>query len=267
MDVKKNAKNAIKSTFIRHGYHLDATATQSQIRSFLQSVRPVKTDYDLIRVGGTGDGGYLIPDDLDGVNGCFSPGVSTIANFEQELADRGMKCYLADFSVDTPPVEHENFIFDKMFIGMVEDESHFSLENWVARYSPENKGDYILQMDIEGDEYGVIFDTSHDTFNKFRVLVIEFHHLDAMISRLGFEVVNFAFQKLLKNFYIVHIHPNNLLRPVRCGDFEIPPLMEFTFLRKDRVHSVAAASEFPHPLDVKNLEYRDDFPLPKCWYE
>ena len=30
-------------------------------------------------IGGAGDGGYLVPDDLDGIEYCFSPGVNLIS--------------------------------------------------------------------------------------------------------------------------------------------------------------------------------------------
>jgi len=74
---------------------------------------PVISNHKLIRVGGDSDGSYLVPDDLDGVTMCFSPGVSIEADFEFQLANRGMKCYLADYSVDEAPLSHPNFHFEK----------------------------------------------------------------------------------------------------------------------------------------------------------
>ena len=121
-------------------------------------------------------------------------------------------------------------------------------------------------MDIEGSEYGVLFDTSNDTLSKFRIIVIEFHRLDGLLDKFGFELIKLTFQKLLKGFEIVHIHPNNISEPIRYGVFEIPPEMEFTFLRKDRVTSKSPAMEFPHKLDRQNAASNPDFPLPSCWY-
>jgi hypothetical protein len=57
------------------------TAPIGTLRDLLTRVRPVKTNFDLIRLGSKNDGGYLVPDDLDGIVACFSPGVSRIANF------------------------------------------------------------------------------------------------------------------------------------------------------------------------------------------
>ena len=35
-----------------------------QIKELIKALRPVKTKFDLIRIGGNNDGGYLIPNDL-----------------------------------------------------------------------------------------------------------------------------------------------------------------------------------------------------------
>ena len=53
--------------------------------NFVKKLRPVKTKFNLIRIGGAKDGGYLLPADLDGIAACFSPGVADTANFETEL--------------------------------------------------------------------------------------------------------------------------------------------------------------------------------------
>lgn len=236
-----------------------------QLRDFFAMIKPVNTNHKLIRIGGESDGSYLVPDDLDGINVLFSPGVSIEADFEFQLADRGMKCYLADYSVAAPPLNHANFSFEKKYLGPIEDDIYMTLESWVKKNEPSDN-ELMLQMDIEGSEYGVLFDTSNETLSRFRIVVIEFHRLDALIDKFGFELIMLTFQKLLKHFEIVHIHPNNSSEPVRYGDFDIPPDMEFTFLRKDRITSKNPAREFPHVLDRKNAASKPDVTLPACWY-
>jgi hypothetical protein len=54
----------------------------------LSALWPVDTGHKLIRVGGELDGGYLVPDDLDGIVACFSPGVGGSASFEADLRKR-----------------------------------------------------------------------------------------------------------------------------------------------------------------------------------
>lgn len=63
---------------------------ESGVRSLVARLHPVAASADLIRLGPGGDGGYLVPDDLDGIVACYSPGVSAISGFERDCADRGM---------------------------------------------------------------------------------------------------------------------------------------------------------------------------------
>jgi hypothetical protein len=243
-----------------------APTDEAQVLEFVSAIRPVSTNHDLIRIGGDADGGYLIPDDLQGVECCFSPGVANSAGFEADLAARGIRCFLADHSVDAPPIENALFDFEKKYLGMKEDDRFTTLESWMRRKAPDNN-DMILQMDIEGYEYHVIVVTPPETLRKFRIIVIEFHDLAALRQQTGFKIINFVFRKLLTDFEIVHIHPNNTAGSITYGDVTIPPVMEFTFLRKDRISNKQRASRFPHPLDRRNKPSLADLPLPECWYQ
>ena len=245
---------------------LTRTVARQSLLGFLDAVSPVATNHKLIRIGGDGDGGYLVPDDLIGIKVCFSPGVSEVADFELALAALGIQCFLADYSVDVPPKQHPLFTFDKKFLGATDDDVFIRLETWLRR-APDNDNDMILQMDIEGAEYGVILNASDAMLARFRILVVEFHELQGLTDKLGFELINLTFQKLLRQFDIVHIHPNNCRRPVVFNECQIPPVMEFTFLRKDRVAARAPASIFPHSLDRRNLPDVDDISLPGCWFD
>ena len=90
------------------------TPTDHQdLARFLAMVRPIAIRHPLIRIGGGADGGYLVPDDLEGIVACFSPGVAATATFEEELAARGIKCFLADYSVRRPPVKNPLFAFER----------------------------------------------------------------------------------------------------------------------------------------------------------
>ena len=98
------------------------------------------------------------------------------------------------------------------------------------------------------------------------MLVIEFHNLHMLGSSGGFLLIDSAFKKLLKNFDIVHIHPNNCTKAIKIRDFEIPPVMEFTFLQKKANAVRKNVTDFPHPLDQKNVPINNDIKLPRNWY-
>lgn len=250
---------------VRQGLTITPLVRRSRFESFLRKVRPWDIGHPLLRIGGECDGGYLVPDDLEGISACFSPGVSTVADFESDLAARGIDCFMADRSVDGPPTPNPRFHFEKMFLGPVDDEAYMTLERWVRRCAPTGT-DMILQMDIEGAEYGVIVDTSVETFRRFRILVVEFHGLTELLTRQGFELIDLCFTKLLKDFAVVHIHPNNCGHAATLGRFTVPDVMEFTFLRRDRIARAVPAVAFPHPLDRANGPGLPDPPLPECWF-
>lgn len=244
---------------------LGKTASTDRIAEFLSTIRPVETEHPLIRVGSEADGGYLIPDDLSGIEACFSPGVATTADFEAGMAARGIRCFLADASVEAPPVAGSMFDFERKYLGTHVQGEFITLADWVQRKAP-GTADLLLQMDIESAEYRVLLTTSPEVLRRFRIMVIEFHHLASIYDRSGLDLVSTTFARIMDDFEIVHIHPNNRIRPVAYKGFVTPPLLEFTFLRRDRVRTRRPALQFPHPLDRTNFAKRPDFALPACWY-
>lgn len=256
----------LRKILFKFNVNLIRTTADVRLKSFFRLINPVVTDKGLIRIGGDADGGYLIPNDLEGLSGCFSPGVAYTATFELEMAKLGVRSYLADYSVDAAPVAHPLLDFEKKFIGIDTNDVYMTLNDWYANKAVLKGGDYILQMDIEGAEYEVLNSIDDLFLKNFRIMVIEFHNLHYLIDPAGFNLVEFSFKKILKNFEIVHIHPNNESKPINYHGFEIPRTVEFTFLRKDRILVKTPVSSFPHPEDLQNFMDREDFPLPKCWY-
>ncbi len=238
------------------------------VRRFLSSLIPYETDKKLIRIGGEGDGGYLVPDDMDGIDYCFSPGVAATSTFENDLASRGIRSFLADYSVDGPSISSEMFYFEKKYLGAVNDDVFMTLQHWMDKSLPDYGHDLLLQMDIEGSEYDVIQLTPSDVLRKFRIIIVEFHDLHNAFSQYSLRFLQGCLQKLMTDFEIVHIHPNNgaISGPLKRNGLEIPRLVEITFLRKDRVEWKRRYRSFPHPLDTPNVVDRKDIVVPECWY-
>lgn len=236
------------------------------LKALLNRLRPIICDKKLIRIGPKGDGGYLVPNDLVGVDACFSPGVGSVSGFEKGCAERGMKVFMADYSVEGPAEEHELFHFTKKNIGAITDVNHITLESWVNASMPDPDAEFILQMDIEGAEYEVLLGASEDLLKRFRIVVIEFHWLKNMWSKPFFNLASKAFDKILQTHVCVHNHPNNINPSKTIGAVEMPSVTEITFLRRDCITESSFASEFPHPLDSDNSEKRS-MSLPECWYK
>jgi hypothetical protein len=254
-----------KALALGNAFPTAMTAPQ-HLRSLLRRLYPLYSEYGLIRLGPKGDGGYLVPNDLGGIQACFSPGVSDTSGFEKDCADRGMKVFLADKSIDRPSIEHELFHFSKMFIGAMSSDDFMTLDNWVNVSLSEQDSDLLLQMDIEGYEYEAFLSASTTLMRRFRIAIVEFHQLDQLWNKPFFNLASRAFDKLLQNHCCVHIHPNNCCGSLKKGGIEIPRIMEFTFLRRDRIAPTHHQKDFPNPLDCDNTR-NATLLLPSCWYQ
>jgi hypothetical protein len=232
----------------------------------LKKLHPVNTDRPLIRVGASGDGGYLVPDDLEGLAGCFSPGVDVTAKFEADMIARGVPCYLADASVTQAPIEHDLIHFDAKFLGVVDSANTITLDTWVRQYAGTQSGDLILQMDIEGAEWATLLNTSDECLRRFRIIVLELHGLPRLLDPFSLSIIDGCIERLTRDFYVVHSHPNNSLKPLRIGTIEIPYTAELTLYRKDRAKTRGFATHFPHPLDSDNDPSRPSYTLPTSMY-
>jgi hypothetical protein len=260
-------KDALKTRVLGYGWFCSIASLDHQVRTLLSKMRPVATDKQLIRIGSQADGGYLIPDDLQGIRYCFSPGVAHSSAFEADLAARGIESFLADYSVDGPATESPMFHFSKRYLGAVTDDVFITLGDWLEASVTPADGDLILQMDIEGSEYDVIFQTPDEIWRRFRIVSIEFHDVNAMFQPMGLRLLSLSVNKLLRIFDVVHIHPNNGGGTIRHGALEIPRMIEMTLLRKDRIATRQAARTFPHLYDRPNFPEIPELELPECWYK
>jgi hypothetical protein len=247
------------------GMHAAPRTPLRSLAGLLKALRPIDAGIELVRIGPDADGGYLVPDDLQGIAHAFSPGVSTESGFEVELADRGMQVFLADYSVAGPAVPHPRFVFDQRFVGCLTDERYITLDDWHAAKLGNDGAELLLQMDIEGAEYETLLAASPSLLRKFRIMVIEFHGLPQLWNEPFFAIAARAFHKLLTTHAVVHIHPNNCCGSVRSAGLEIPRIAEFTLLRRDRMRAEEYRTTFPHPLDRPNVRKRA-LDLPACWY-
>jgi hypothetical protein len=258
-------KQLLRRAAMSQGYTLGPKVEDTDVLELIRRLRPRNCGSPLMRVGGNGDGGYLIPDDLEGVEYCFSPGVNDSAAFEAELADRHIRSFLADYSVERPPVIRPEFVFDRKFIGANDNGIFMSLSAWKNKYLAGYQGDCLLQMDIEGGEYEVILSTALALLASFRIIVLELHSLERLFDPFAFGIMASCFEKLLSSFYVVHAHPNNCSGVLRRNGIEIPEVMELTLYNRARSAPGSYCADFPHPLDVDNCLGRAPLPLPQCW--
>jgi hypothetical protein len=250
--VGRPVRAAAKASARHFGYEPLAVTPPDELRSLLARLRPVTTDVPLIRMGPDGDGGYLVPDDLENIVACFSPGVANSSGFELQCAERGMDIFMADASVDGPADHHPRFNFVKKFIGPVDDHQTIGFEQWAHDSLQGRRGDLMLQMDIEGAEWTTLPTVPTSLLQRFRIVVIELHMLEHLFTHRTFNLLAPVLDRLLSSHMCVHLHPNNCCGSVTRQGIELPQVLEATFLRRDRAEPTGFVSSFPHPLDIDN---------------
>lgn len=234
----------------------DKPAFDEDIINAVNLLVPTACAHPLIRIGGEGDGAYLVPDDLGSIDACFSPGISNLINFEQELADRySITSYMCDASVNASQLEVNRTFhhFVPMWIGGYDGENTQTLDSWVAQSDHSESTNLLLQMDIEGAEYVSLLAASDSVLARFRVIVIEFHWLGKLQSS---RFLNTRFmptlQKLARYFDCVHAHANNCCGTTLIAGIDVPNVIEITYLRKD-CNAPIHKPILPHPLDILNV--------------
>ena len=247
------------------GIFVDPMPPTSRLDALAQKLHPQQSQYPLVRMGSAADGGYLVPDDLQDIKACFSPGVDTFATFETDLLKRGIGSHLADYSVDKVPDGLQALSFVKKFVGGNTAGHHVALEDWVMQFEPHAQNDeLILQMDVEGAEYETLLACPASVLAKFRIMVIEFHSVESWGHGDFLNIVEATFTKLLRSHFIVHSHPNNAMGLVDMNGFVAPRIFELSLLSRNRATPGAIATT-PHPLDFPNVNNMPPLDWGQCW--
>lgn len=233
--------------------------TPRQIVDFLT---PKSLSMRLVRIGGFLDGGYLIPDDLKGVQHCFSPGVDNRKRFEDDLVrNYGINTHLADFSssvdqLHTPLVPGRQ-TFIKKWLGGTSGGDVIGLADWVDQIGVRQDEDLMLQMDVEGAENEIFRTVPPGLLERFRIIVLELHNLDQLASRSWTANCLGRLAKQLDPLFVsVHLHPNNCCRIFHLDelDLDLPRVVELTLLRRDRINEAftphEARAQVPHQRDI-----------------
>ncbi|WP_370894453.1 FkbM family methyltransferase [Janibacter sp. GXQ6167] len=238
-------------------------ASVAAMERFFADRSIVATEHGLVRLGGDYDGGYLAPDDIDDLAACFSPGVADRASFEEDMVARGIPCYLADASVDHAPIDGPLITFDPVFLGGVQRPGWTTLDAWVEEKSPD--GDLILQMDIEGWEWSALRSASDTTLERFRIMLIEMHDLHLLATSAGHRAIEETFARLNEHFVLVNVHANNYEYPVRYRGFDLHPVIETAWLRRDRLTATPLRRTASDPRESVNAPGLPDFELDRRW--
>ena len=226
---------------------------QQNILRLLRMLRTSSASCPKVRLGALGDGGYVINDDLAGLDGVVSLGIGTDVSFDLALAEQGVPVFQYDPTVDRPPVEHPRFVFRKLGWSRYDSQDTGSLDTILEENQLTQCSNLILKFDVEDAEWEALQSASTATLSKFRIIVGEFHSLERIVQRPHFETVWNTFAKLTAAHVPTHLHPNNSGGVVLLEGIIVPRLLEITLLRRDRAQFTTAPHPIPTALDHRNV--------------
>ena len=223
---------------------------ERQVRLYNWLVRPMLAQgLELARLGGPGDGGYVMPDPGRG-GVAYSLGIADNVSWDLDMASRGFELYQYDGSVDGVPVEHPAFHFEKYFIGG-QPELPAGWKNLPALISENGhagREDLILQIDIEGSEWDVFASLGDETLRSFRQIIVELH---LPPNELGLLPLRNAVLRLLNiHHQAVHVHVNNNATSMVLGNEAFWTVIEVSYLRRDDFKFLPSSMRYPTSLDA-----------------
>ena len=259
----------------------------------LNFLAPYKLD-NLIRIGKSDDGGYLVPETLiNNVDMLISFGISTDWSFEEHFKKlnsklvihaydhtiSGKKFYLSARKLrglinillgrQTLQKFKKNIDLNNSYKNFFQSSAtHFEerINNRIDRpndanldkvFSRTKSSNVFMKIDIEGSEYRIIDDILRYS-ERIVGIVLEFHETDPLR-----EVFITAVKKLQQKFTIVHLHGNN------CGFISkdnVPETLELTFVKRKQYLTSTQRDSLPldsldFPNDIRKPDYKINFNL------
>ncbi len=222
-------------------------------------LRPIATEHDLIRIGSRhGDGGYLLPNSLEDLDGVFSAGISDNVDFEFEFASKmNIPVECLDASISQLPKFHSKFSFQRKFLGAHQTGEFITLMNWMLG-SFQTGSNLLLKLDIEGFEYESVLASPPEALNRFKIMVFELHNLEGLGTRLGMSLIGSFVSRITTNHTVVHAHANNVGGEWVFPSGKLPSGLEVTLIRNDAFEKTKGFARLPHELDQKCVADRPE---------
>jgi hypothetical protein len=211
-----------------------------------------ESPFKKVRLGKEYDGGYIIAE-IPNVNykTFLAGGIENDISFEEDFInkyqDQDIKSFAFDGQIEKLPKDGLNISFVKKNIGSVNNQKITNLHDII------NETDNIMvKMDIEGGEIDWLKSLSDEQMNKFEQIVMEFHTPFGNYEKEVFDKIN-------KNHYLIHFHPNNCCGVRNHRNVIIPNLFECTYLHKKYFNELPKLNTdlIPGPLDMKNTSNQE----------
>ena len=184
---------------------------------------------NLKRFGSLGDGGYIMLDDLSDSDFLISAGIGDNISFENALSKYVSGGVAVDHTVPGFQSPTANFRIVLKKLTAVPEDNSVTLRQLIQD-SPSY--DYILKLDIEGDEWVVLDTLLSADLKKFRQIIIEFHWLHSISDFAQFQLIYSVLRRLNLSHAIISASANNWGACGIVGGYELPDVIEVTYARR-----------------------------------
>ena len=229
------------------------------MKRLISLLTPFNTFSTKVRLGPPEDGGYVCTVDmLDKCSCIMTYGVGNDIRYEEDFVAKYDKpAFLFDHTTGATAWEKPNMKFIAEGLGLGE-----NCKEWYTHKEELNiSKDILLKIDIEGEEFAYFNTTDHSKLKDNVVgLFLEIHWLDNISNQ---EKAIQLIEKLNENFLLCHIHGNSWGDLFEYNGFEIPKVLELTFVNKKLIseYEIDTQSYPIQGLDISNCPHREDYQL------
>jgi hypothetical protein len=237
---------------------------QEEIRDGLSLLRPYAVKgFQKIRFGSASDGGYVMLDDFRSVDTAFSFGIDKNAEWDLDVAKRGVTVYQFDHTVDKPPITDSRLVFTNKKISTECGPNSESLFSLLQRHDKHDiEPNILLKLDIECDEWAIFDRAPREVLTRFSQIVGEFHFFEGYSADIRWRrLITRVLKKLTNDYAVIHVHANNYGDFHALGSLTLPNVLEITFANRALYSFYRTDESFPGPLDAPNDPSRPDVHL------
>ncbi|GJE60512.1 hypothetical protein [Methylobacterium trifolii] len=232
-------------------HYEDTVETQERVLALLRTLEPKAfPGFSKVRIGRANDGGYVMLDDFEGIQGAYSLGIKDDVSWDLDIAARGIDVFQYDHTIDAAPAVHPRLHWSKIGIEGTKSgqENLDTLENLLAQNGHSQATDLLLKCDIEGSEWEMLANLGTTNMKRFRQVTVEMHAFEELRQQHWYELLRRAFSVLTAHHSVVHVHGNNCAPMCVVGGVALPMAIEFTFMRRDN-HTIEPSKEL-FPIDI-----------------
>ena len=191
----------------------------------------------------------------------LSIGVGNNQLLDIQLSRLGAKVFMFDHTVGPSSKllrKHKNIQYFPIGIGPKRKPPLDTLEGLIEKIPLKNSDRLILlKIDVEGDEYKSLCNIPQKTLAKIDQIAIEIHHLNRFTDPKFATNSLRLFEKLLKQFAVIYISPNNYGGAITLESGLFWPFtVEVLMVNKSLLENCEYGRDFAKVLQFRNRNWR-----------